>query len=62
MSPTGTRHPWIRRLTLWMEVRIVRRPLTKLTLKSPIRETVGMQIVSASMVLDVVVLDQRVAH
>jgi hypothetical protein len=45
-----------------MEVRIVRRPLTKLTLKTSIRETVGMQIVSASMVLDVVVLDQRVAH
>lgn len=49
------------RLTLWMEVRIVRRGLSKLTLKSSIRETVGMQIAPTSMVLDVV-LAQRVAH
>jgi hypothetical protein len=45
-----------------MCVRILRRVGARLTLQSPIGKTVGMQIVSTSMVLDVVVLVQRVAH
>ncbi|GAA2197771.1 hypothetical protein GCM10009849_07950 [Sinomonas flava] len=50
------------RLSEWNRFHMVRRQMPKLTPAKASRETVGMQIVPADTVLDVVVVAKRVAH